>query len=133
MAGNRLRRSLGHIVVVAILALVWLSGCGEGTGPDGQTADSVIVSNPVPFAAAAGFSASMQGGTVDAANEDLVFVALEPGTVPDGHVATVRKVGGRRTRSPRVSSRVGSIRCRSLPTPETSSRSLLPVREAPRR
>ncbi len=93
MAGNRLRRSLGRIVVVAILALVSLDGCGEGTGPGVQTTDSVIVSNPVPVAAAARFSASLQSGTVDAANEDLVFVALEPGTVPDGQVASVRKVG----------------------------------------
>ena len=97
MRADRFRSRFGRIVAVAILALVWLGGCGEGTGPGVQTADSVIVSNPVPVAAAAGFRASLQSGTVDAANEDLVFVALEPGTVPAGQVATVRKVGATNT------------------------------------
>src|SRR5213593_4686417 len=90
---NGLHRSLGLIVAPAIIALVWLAACGEGTGPDGQGADSVIVSNPVPVAVATGFNASLHSATGGAANEDLVFVALEPGTVPAGQLATVRKVG----------------------------------------
>lgn len=96
-AGNFLRPSLGRIVVVAVLALVWLGGCGEGTGPGVQTTDSVIVSNPVPVAAAARFNASLRSATGNAVGEDLVYVALAPGTVPAGQSATVRKVGATNT------------------------------------
>src|SRR5438093_3897614 len=97
MRADRFRSRFGRIVAVAILALVWLGGCGEGTGAGVQTADSVIVSNPVPVAAAAGFNASLRSATGNAVGEDLVYVALAPGTVPTGQIATVRKVGATNT------------------------------------
>lgn len=97
MISDRLRRRMAIAVAAATVALVWSGGCGDGIGPTTQSADSVIVSNPVPIVVAAGFSASVRGATVNAADEDLVYVSLAPGTIPDGLLATVRKLGATNT------------------------------------
>lgn len=95
MAGSRMR-TMGWIIVRATVVLAWLGGCGEGTGPV-LTSDSVIVSNPVSIAAIGGFNASLRSENGNAADDDLVYVALAPGTIPDGQLATVRKVGATNT------------------------------------
>ncbi len=83
--------SPGRVFTVALLAVAASgSGCGEGVGPTDGVADTLIVSDPVPVVAASALSASVLGGS---ANEELVFVSLPPGTVPDGQAATVHKIG----------------------------------------
>ena len=97
MTGAAGRRGLRRIAALAVVAAAgWLDACGEGVGPTGGTdSSSVIVSDPVPVAAAVvAFSGPARSV---AANEDLVYVSLPPGTIAGGQVATVRKVGATNT------------------------------------
>ncbi len=75
--------------IVAALA-VWSAGCGDHkivAGPDeqkpGVTAFLAIVSNAVGVAAAAG------SGQVAAAEAEVAYISLPPGSIPGGEVATI--------------------------------------------
>ena len=73
------------------MLLGWMAGCSEVGGPRGIVPDSLpglIVSGPVHgFAGAASVHASAHSVLV---RDSVVYVALPPGSVPEGLQATIR-------------------------------------------
>ena len=79
----------------ALVALVWLAGCSDGSGPvccDPPPLEGLMVSNPI---ASAALTAETGGALalVPGALDDVTYVSLAPGTVPTGRRASVRRVG----------------------------------------
>ena len=79
--------------LVAIALAAWLGACSDSGGPAdpvvlSQGSDSAIVSDPVPTLAPSGAHASFS--LVGSASIDLAYVSLQPGTIPEGELVTVR-------------------------------------------
>jgi len=77
-----------------VVAVAWLAGCSDGSGPVccDPLLQGVIVSNPVASAALTAETGGALALAPDAA-DDLAYVSLPPGTVPTGSWASVRRVG----------------------------------------
>ncbi len=89
----RSRRHGSPVLATLLAVATWLGACSDSGGPPqlvvvSEGSDSAIVSDPVPTPAPSGRRASFSvvGGT----STDLVYVSLEPGTIPEGEAATVR-------------------------------------------
>ena len=72
--------------------LVWMTGCGKDNGVNSppRTGPSAIASNVVRKAGTVASSGSLLA-TV-AATTDLAYIALPPGSAPDGQLATIRNL-----------------------------------------
>ncbi len=78
----------------ALLAVAaWLGACSDSGGPPDPAvvspgSDSAIVSDPVPTPVPSGARASFS--VIGSTSIDLAYVSLQPGTIPDGELVTVR-------------------------------------------
>lgn len=92
-AANRARTGIAFIVLGV---LGWLGACSDSPGGPSLTGnappDGLIISDPV---AASGVTAPAGAGLtlVSSAGDSVVYVSLTPGTVSDGRLAIVRRVG----------------------------------------
>ena len=77
----------------AVLGFVaWLGSCSEASGPCSDCAQiRSILSNPIPTSILA--SATVVPRVANGTAEELVYVSLAPGAVPEGDRAAIRRVG----------------------------------------
>jgi hypothetical protein len=91
-AARRVRTGIAFMV---LSVLGWLGGCSDSPGGPvccDPLPEGLIVSDPVVLPVGAAARAGSASALASAADE-VAYVTLPPGTVPNGSVATIRRVG----------------------------------------
>lgn len=81
-------------IVLFLGAIAGVAACHDGSGPAIVPSDTTaIVSNPVSLIAAVSTGANVASSASTEQVEQVAYVSLAPGMVPDGQFATIHRVG----------------------------------------